>query len=56
MARSKTKYSAKSTATIRFKVQLWLPADKLRNKMAEARSPFAVAFDGIETLMVNPNG
>jgi type I restriction enzyme M protein len=36
MARSKTKDSAQSTATIGFEAKLWLTADKLRNNMDAA--------------------
>jgi len=36
MARTKTKDSAKSTATIGFEVKRWLTADKLRNNMDAA--------------------
>ena len=36
MARTKTKTSAKSTATIGFEAKLWLTADKLRNNMDAA--------------------
>jgi len=36
MARTKTKDSAKSTATIGFEAKRWLTADKLRNNMDAA--------------------
>ena len=36
MARSKTKNSSQSTATIGFEAKLWLTADKLRNNMDAA--------------------